>query len=327
LDYFFILEVYESERMINKILYPAIEPYKSGHLDVGEGHQIYWEECGNPKGVPVLFIHGGPGYSCTPDHRRFFDPDHYRIILFDQRGAGKSKPYASIEHNTTKELVQDIEKLRLYFNVDAFIIFGGSWGSTLGLCYGIHYPNRVKAFILRGVFLGARHETDWFFNGMEKFNPEAGIDFMKFLPEDEKSNFLENYYKRLQNPDPQIHLPAALSWHNYENRCVSLVPVNKIDKSSPDFLAPALIEAHYFFNDFFIKDKPILENLQDIKDIPTIIVQGRYDIVCPPVTAYHLQQKMTKSKLVFADDAGHSAFEPGLAQKLVEATNQMREIA
>ncbi|MDP1724463.1 MAG: prolyl aminopeptidase [Alphaproteobacteria bacterium] len=312
--------------MINEILYPPIEPYRTGFLPVGDDHQLFWEECGNPEGVPILFLHGGPGYSCTEDHRRFFDPDHYRIILFDQRGAGKSTPHASIKNNQTKDLIDDIEKLRIFFKVDSWILFGGSWGSTLALCYGIDYPNRIKAFILRGVFLGEHDETEWFFTGMGKFNPEAGIDFMSFLPEKERDNYLENFYNRLKNTDPKIHLPAALAWHNYENRCVSLVPVSKIDKSSSDYLAPALIEAHYFYNDFFIKDAPILENLDQIKDIPTIIVHGRYDIVCPPITAYKLKQRMTNSKLIFADDSGHSAFEAGLAKELVIATNEFRSI-
>ncbi|WP_417831321.1 prolyl aminopeptidase [Terasakiella sp.] len=306
-------------------LFPTLSPNHSGMLDVGDGHSIYWEECGNPDGQPILFLHGGPGAGCAPVHRRFFDPDHYRIVLLDQRGCGRSVPAASIENNTTDHLVADLEKLRRLLKIESWFVFGGSWGSTLALAYGVAHPARCKGFILRGVFMGQDYEGDWFLNKMGTFQPEAARAFIHFLPTEERIDILNNYVRRLNHPDPDIHLPAAVSWSSYEEACATLLPFNNPGQPDPhSTLCLARMEAHYFQHDFFMEKDHLLNKLHRILHLPCIIVQGRYDVVCPPVTAEHLSRSWPNSQLIIVPDAGHSALEPGIRHALVNATQAFK---
>lgn len=314
--------------MISAIdLFPSLSPHQSGMLNVGDGHQIYWEECGNPKGTPVVFLHGGPGAGCAGVHRRFFDPQHYRIILFDQRGCGRSTPRAAVENNTTVHLIGDIEKLRTYLAIDKWIVFGGSWGSTLGLAYGIEHPTRCMGFILRGIFMGQEYEGDWFLHRMGTFQPEAGEAFLNFLPEEERADPLTHYVRRLMDPDPDIHLPASLAWAQYEEKCATLLPHHYNSAPDPEgTLCLARLEAHYFHHNFFMAKDHLFENLHQITHLPCIIVQGRYDVVCPPRTAYKLAQNWPKSQYIVVSDAGHSALEPNIRKALVNATQAFKSL-
>lgn len=320
-------------------LYPALRTYDNGMLDVGDGYNLYWEQSGNPDGQPVLFLHGGPGAGSSPGHRRFFDPQHYRIILFDQRGSGRSAPYARIEANTTQDLINDIERLRQKLNIDKWLIFGGSWGSTLALAYGIAHPEACLGFILRGVFLATQTEKDWFINGISTIFPEAHRHFTEFLPTQEREHLIDSYYARLTDPNPGIHLPAAASWSRYETVCSTLLPGTTARSPLPrpedipddaiSSLAIARLEAHYFINSMFLPEGYLLENLSRLEGRPVYIVQGRYDIVCPPVTAdrlaRHWPDRHNKLTLVIVDDAGHSAMEPGIRRALVRATDTFRD--
>ena len=299
-------------------LFPAIEPHRTGFLDVGDGHDLYWEECGNPDGVPVVFLHGGPGAGTGSQHRRFFDPDHWRIILFDQRGAGRSKPHASIEANTTDHLVRDIETLRAFFGVDRWLVFGGSWGALLALVYAIRHADRCLGLILRGVFLGRRAELDWFLDGMGIFFPEARRAFVTFLPENEQGDVLDAYFRRLGDPDPAIHMAAARAWNTYENACSLLVP-RLPGTDGTGALHLARIEAHYFRHAMFLEENYILDNIAAIQTIPGTIVQGRYDVICPIHTADALARAWPGANLVIVADAGHSAMEPPIRRALVRA--------
>lgn len=309
-------------------LYNAIEPFETGMLRVDPIHSLYWEQCGNPDGVPILFLHGGPGGGCAPGHRRFFDPDHYRAILFDQRGAGRSTPYAEIRGNDTPSLIDDIEALRLEMNVDRWHVFGGSWGSTLALAYAQSHPERVLSLILRGVFLGRKWEIDWFLSGMGNFQPEAYQDFISFLNPNERLQPLQAYYARLCNPDPKIHEPAARAWAEYEARCATLnnnlSASSMINGISP--LALSRIEVHYFVNAIFMQEGELLANVDRLKGMPGRIIQGRYDCVCPPKSAFELAEAWTDSDLILLNDAGHSAAEPSIASALVQATDAFRTI-
>jgi len=329
--------------------YPDTKSFDKGRLDVGEGHQLYWEQSGNPKGVPVVFLHGGPGSGCSPQQRRFFDPDHYRAILFDQRGAGLSTPYATTKANTTDHLVGDIEALRQHLGIDSWLVFGGSWGSTLALAYAIAHRDRCKALVLRGVFLASQAELDWFMNGMGQIFPEARRDFIQFLPPEERAIPLEAYHRRLMDPDARIHLPAAASWGRYEFACSTLRPGPGARSSAPTFETPvghnhghwnsllgiARIEAHYFVNRMFLEKDYILRNLEKLKGLPTAIVQGRYDIVCPIATADMLANSLNALNseageasvdYTIIDDAGHSAMEPGIRQALTAACDKFRSL-
>ena len=307
-------------------LFPKIEPFGEGMLSLGGGQKMYWEQSGNPDGLPVVFLHGGPGAGANAAHRRFFDPDTYRIVIFDQRGAGRSKPFSELTDNTTDHLVDDIETLRRHLGIDRWLIFGGSWGSTLGLTYGIRHPDRCSGFILRGIFLGGAEELDWFMGGIKTVFPEAWRDFMGFLPEQERSEPTEAYYRRLTNPDPAIHLPAAEAWNHYEASCSVLkVTFNDTKPTGAGAgLALARIEAHYFKNNMFLDDDYLLNNLGAVRDIPAVIVQGRYDMVCPIVTADKLAAAWPKAEYVIVPDAGHSAMEPGIRTALVEATEELK---
>ncbi|WP_135081887.1 prolyl aminopeptidase [Terasakiella sp. SH-1] len=309
-------------------LFPAIVPTQSGMLDVGDDHQIYWEECGNPSGTPILFLHGGPGAGCSSIHRRFFDPHHYRIILLDQRGCGRSTPTASIEHNTTDHLIADLEQLRLFLHIDRWFIFGGSWGSTLALAYGVAHPDRCSGFILRGIFMGQSYECDWFLHHMGTFQPEAARAFRTFLPKEERNDILNSYIRRLNDPDPEIHLPAAHAWSSYEESCATLLPYHGSGHPDPlSTLCLARLEAHYFKHNFFMEEDYLINQIHRIIHLPCIIVQGRYDVVCPPITAEHLSNCWQKAQFIVVPDAGHSALESGIRAALINATQAFKSLA
>ena len=305
-------------------LFPPVEPNRTGVLDVGDGHSLYWEEAGNPDGPAVVFLHGGPGAGAGPQHRRFFDPGHWRIVLFDQRGAGRSKPHAAIEHNTTDHLVGDIERLRLHLGVERWLVFGGSWGALLALVYAIAHPERCTGLIVRGVFLGRKQETDWFLHGMGRVFPEAHRAFCEFLPEDERHDLLAGYMARLMDPDPAVNRPAARAWNAYENACSVLIPPYPGSDGGIPALHLARIEAHYFHHDMFIEDDFILGNIDRIRHLPGIIVQGRYDMICPIATADELARAWTGADFVIVPDAGHSAMEASIRRELVRATEAFK---
>jgi proline iminopeptidase len=307
-------------------LFPELEPHVSGQLAVDPRHALYWEVSGNAYGVPAVFLHGGPGGGCLPYHRQFFDPAFWRIILFDQRGAGRSGPNAEITDNTTWHLISDMERLRAHLNVERWLLFGGSWGSTLALAYAQAYPERCLGLVLRGIFLARPQEIDWFMEGMRVVFPEAWRAFAGFLPEIERTDLLGSYYRRLVDPDPAIHLPAAAAWDRYEAACVTLLPgaASGVGDDAAASLAIARIEAHYFVNRAFLSDDELLQQVDRIRHLPCTIVQGRYDIVCPPVTADALARAWPEAEYVVVPDAGHSVREPGTARELVAATERMR---
>ncbi len=308
-------------------LFPEIEPYASGRLGVSARHALYWETCGNPDGVPVVFLHGGPGSGCLPHHRRYFDPSFWRTVLFDQRGAGRSTPIGELTDNTTWHLVADIERLRAHLGIERWLVFGGSWGSTLALAYAQTHPQRCLGLVLRGVFLARPWEFDWFIQGMGTIFPEAARAFEEHVPEAERGDLLGSYYRRLTDPDPSVHLPAAEAWDRYEGSCVTLLPaadpMPKFDNDA-GALALARIEAHYFVNRCFLADDELLGRLHRIRALPCTIVQGRYDIVCPPVTAETLARAWPEAEYVVVPDAGHSIREPGITRELVAAVERMR---
>ena len=296
-------------------------------LPVSGGHRIYWEQSGNPKGVPVVFLHGGPGAGSNPSHRRFFDPSHYRIVLMDQRGSGRSTPFGSTEDNTTQNLVADLEQLRAHLGIKKWFVFGGSWGSTLALAYGIAHPEPCLGFVLRGIFLGRQSEIDWFLYGMRKVFPEAWQRFSGHLPAEERDDILAAYHRRLTDPDPAVHKPAADIWSQYESACSTLYhSETPTGGSGRGALSLARMEAHYFVNDVFMDDSHILANLSRIAHLPAVIVQGRYDMVCPIETADELHRAWPAAEYQIIPDAGHSAMEPGIRSGLVRAMDGFRAI-
>jgi proline iminopeptidase len=308
-------------------LFPEIEPYTIGGLAVDSRHTLYWETCGNPDGVPLLFLHGGPGGGCLPHHRRFFDPAFWRMTLFDQRGAGRSVPLADITDNSTPHLVADIEQLRLHLGVERWLLFGGSWGSTLALAYAQAHPERCLGLVLRGVFLARPSELDWFLHGMGHIFPEAWRAFAGFLPAEERADLLGNYHRRLTDPDPAIHHPAARAWDAYESACSTLLPQADATprfETDTSALAIARIEAHYFVHRAFLEDNQLLRDIGRIRHLPCTIVQGRYDIVCPATSADALARAWPGAELVIVPDAGHSVREPGVTRELVAAVERMR---
>lgn len=309
------------------MLYPEIQPYADGLLPLDELHTMYWEESGNPDGIPVVFLHGGPGAGSSPAHRRFFDPDHYRIVIFDQRGAGRSTPLGAVDNNTTPHLVKDIETLRQHLGIEKWLVFGGSWGSTLALAYGESHPERCTGFILRGIFLCRRSEIDWFLYGLRTLFPEAWRTFVAPLPLSEREDILAAYHRRLMDPDPAIHMPAARTWSTYEGSCSTLLPnPETVGYFSGDTVALGLarMEAHYFSHGIFLPDNALLDNINRIRLIPCIIVQGRYDAVCPIVSADDLHHAWPEARYVVVNDAGHSAWEPGICAQLVKAAEKFR---
>jgi len=311
-------------------LYPEITPYESGFLDLDAGHRMYWEQSGNPEGKPVVFFHGGPGAGSTSAHRRFFDPQHYRIVVFDQRGAGRSTPLGELEANTTLHLIADTERLRDYLGIEKWLVFGGSWGSTLGLAYGIAHPERCTGFVLRGIFLCRTQEIDWFLYGMRSVFPEAWSRFASHLPGPERSDLLEHYYRRLTDPDPEVHLPAARAWSSYEGACSTLLPSPETVAAFADdrvALGLARIEAHYFRHAIFLPENHLLDRVGAVRQIPCTIIQGRYDMVCPIVTADELHQAWPEAEYIVIPDAGHSAMEPGIRASLIRATEGFKSQA
>ena len=289
---------------------------------------MHWEECGNPDGVPLLFVHGGPGGGSLPHHRRFYDPSFWRIVLYDQRGAGRSTPIADVTDNTTQHLVADIERLRAHLNIDRWLLFGGSWGSTLALVYAQAHPERVLGLVLRGVFLAARSEVDWFIDGMRRFFPEAWHAFAHFLPPEERGDLLAAYHRRLTDADPRVNAPAALAWDRYETSCSTLLPKpSSAVRAEGDAgaLAIARIEAHYFVHDSFLARNQILDGVGRIRHLPCTIVQGRYDVICPPVSAHALARAWPEAEYVVVPDAGHSVREPGTTRELVAAVKRMQD--
>ncbi len=306
-------------------LYPAIEPRNNGNLNVGDGHTVYWEECGNLDGPAVVFLHGGPGAGCAPTHRRFFDPKHWRIVLFDQRGCGRSRPSAGIEANTTHHIIQDIETIREHLGINNWLVFGGSWGSLLAVAYGIAHTDRCTGFVIRGIFLGEQEELRWFVDDMGRFFPDAKRALTDALPQHERNDIMGNFHKRLIDPDPAVHGPAADAWSSYESACARLNPSSGGDTGGS--LPLARIEAHYFVNDMFLPPRYVFDNIDQVSHLPCILVQGRYDVICPPWTADNLARAWPGSQLVIVNDAGHSAFEPGIRKALVQATDRMRKVS
>jgi proline iminopeptidase len=307
--------------------YPPIAPYRTGRLPVDARHTLYWEECGNPDGVPVLFLHGGPGSGLSPRHRQFFDPAYYRIVLFDQRGAGQSTPLGEVRDNTTQLLVQDIEQLREMLGIGQWLVFGGSWGSTLALAYGEAHPERCTGFVLRGIFLCTQPEVDWFLYGIRHFFPQEHAAFAGHIPEAERGDLLTAYMQRLFSDDPAQNLAAARSWSRYEGQCVHLLPRPAgadDDSSARAALSMARLEAHYMRHGAFMEENQLLRNVGRIRHLPAAIIQGRYDVVCPPTSAWALHQAWPEARLQMVDDAGHAAFEPGIASALVAATDQFK---
>jgi proline iminopeptidase len=309
---------------IPSVLFPPIQPNRHGMLKVDELHTIYWEEVGNPQGVPVLFLHGGPGAGLSPQHRRFFDPAYYRVILFDQRGAGKSTPLGEWRDNTTQLLIEDIETLREKFEIDQWLVFGGSWGSTLALAYGEAHPERCLGFVLRGIFLCTATEIDWFLHGVQWFYPELYDEFVAPIPLAERGELLQAYTRRMLSDDPKLFWPAARAWSRFEGRRVFLLPQEEELASDTLDLGVGRLESHYMANLGFLEPDQLLGNVSRIAHLPAVIVQGRYDVICPPVSAYRLHQAWPGSRLRMVPDAGHGALEAGIAAALVAATEQFK---
>ncbi len=309
--------------------YPETEPFRTGRLRVSDLHDIYFEEVGNPKGRPVLFIHGGPGGGIEPSHRRYFDPKAFRVILFDQRGCGQSTPYAELRENTTWDLVRDIEKLRQHIGIDKWVVFGGSWGSTLSLLYAETHPERVTAMVLRGIFLCRKKEIKWFYQeGASHIFPDIWDEYVQPIPVEERGDFVSAFYKRLTSSDRDVRLRAARAWSVWEGATSRLLPDRgMIDSFGEDEFAEAFarIECHYFINGIWMRhDNQILEDLHKIRHIPCEIVHGRYDVVCPVENAWELHKAWPESRLHIIPDAGHSAKEGGILPKLIEAMERLK---
>jgi proline iminopeptidase len=312
-----------------RTLYPEIEPYRTGTLRVSPLHEIYFEESGNPEGKPVVFVHGGPGGGTEPRQRRLFDPAAYRIVLFDQRGAGKSTPHAELRENTTWDLVADMERIREHLDIGRWLVFGGSWGSTLALAYAETHPERVTELVVRGIFLLRKQEIDWFYQrGADAIFPDAWEGYLAPIPPAERGDMLAAYHRRLTHDDPAVRLEAAHAWSIWEGRTSCLVEnTDLVARSSADAfaLAFARIECHYFVNQGFLDEtNGLLERVDRIRHIPTVIVQGRYDVVCPMESAWALHRAFPEADLRVVPDAGHAAFEPGNLHELILATDRFR---
>ena len=310
-------------------LFPPIEPYATGRLALDGLHEMYWEESGNPNGLPIVFVHGGPGGGAEPKHRRFFDPNTWRIVVFDQRGAGRSTPLAEIRDNTTQHLVGDMERLRDARGIECWAVFGGSWGSTLALAYAEAHPARCTGLIVRGIFLGERPEIEWFMTGMRFFSPEPWNEFADGSgpgPRDTAA-LLARYRQLLTDPNPDVHLRAARVWSLYEARCTTLLP-DPVAEAESEIDAKALpvsrIENHYFVHDCFLEPGQLLRDVGRIRSLPGMIVQGRYDLDCPPYTAARLHEAWPEAEYILLPDAGHVAFEPSIARELVAATERLK---
>ncbi len=308
------------------LLYPPIEPYRTGVLDTGDGHQIYWELCGNPAGTPAVFLHGGPGAGCSPDHRRLFDPRRYNVLLFDQRGCGRSRPHASLEHNTTWHLVADIERLREMLGVPRWLVFGGSWGSTLALAYAQTHTERVSALILRGIFTLRRSELHWYYqDGASWLFPDLWEDFLAPIPPEERDDLMAAYRRRLVGPDLAVQRQCARAWSLWEGRTIRLLPDTDAEShhGEDDFaLAFARIENHYFVHGGWLEEGQLLRDAPRLRHIPGVIVQGRYDACTPVRSAWDLHRAWPEADWRLVPDAGHAWLEPGILRELRAATDR-----
>jgi proline iminopeptidase len=314
-----------------RTLFPEIEPYRTGYLRVSPLHELYWEESGNPSGRPVVFLHGGPGAGVNPKHRRYFDPAFYRAILFDQRGAGRSRPHASLEDNTTWALVEDMERLRVQAGVERWLVFGGSWGSTLALAYAASHPDRVLGLILRGIFLGRPSEIRWLFQeGASEIFPDNWEHFLEPIPAAERGDLVSAYHRRLTGDDPAERMRAAKAWSRWEASLVKLLPDPEWLEECDDegmALALARLEAHYMMHRAFLPGGDwLLERASAYAHLPCRIVHGRYDMICPPRAAWDLHRALPRSEIRFVPDAGHSASEPGMTHELVQATEDFKNL-
>lgn len=312
-----------------RTLYPPIEPFDTGTLPVSAVHTLFYEQSGNPNGTPVVFLHGGPGGGTKEDYRQYFDPQAYRIVLFDQRGSGKSTPHANLEDNTTWHLVDDIERLREKLGIESWVVFGGSWGSTLALAYAETHPDRCRALVLRGIFLCRRKELIWFYQqGADAIYPDRFATYIAEIPEDERDDVISAYYRRLTSDDEAVRLSAARAWSVWEGSTSKLIPdADAIARFDEPHLALSLarIECHYFVNGaFFDTDNWLIENVGRIRQIPAVIVQGRYDVVCPIMSAWDLHLSWPEADFHIIQDAGHSVSEPGIVSALIEATDRFR---
>lgn len=323
-------------------LYPEIEPYNTNWLKTDDFHEIYYEESGNPSGKPIVFLHGGPGSGCNPGQRRFFDPTYYRIILLDQRGCGRSRPQGSLTNNTTADLVNDLEALRYLLNIETWHVFGGSWGSTLALAYATQHPQQVISLTLRGIFLSRASELNWFLGDIQHFYPEVWQTLLDYLPINEQDDVLTAFEKRIASDDLSISHPAAIAWNNYEGSIMRLDPASAKAAASTKTtikqtaatlktiqmvdVARAQVQIHYVRNLCFIDGESILEATKKLSNIPTAIVQGRYDMVCPPQTSWLLSKAMPHAEYTVVQDAGHSAMEPGVISALVSATEKFKAL-
>jgi proline iminopeptidase len=310
-------------------LYPPIEPYESGMLDVGDGHSVYWELCGTPGAKPAVFLHGGPGAAFGPDHRRLFDPARYQVLLFDQRGCGRSTPNGSLEANTTWDLVEDIEHLRRLAGVERWLVFGGSWGSTLGLAYAERHPDRVSELVLRGIFGCRREEIAWYYqDGASWLFPDLWEGFLAPIPTSERGDLVAAYRRRLTSDDPAVRLEAARAWSLWEGRTITLLPSQaNADAFGRDeyALAFARIENHYFTHDSWLEPDQLIRDARLLADIPGVIIQGRYDVATPMRTAWELHRAWPEARFEVVPDAGHAWDEPGIQRLLVDATDRFAD--
>lgn len=316
-----------------RTLYPPIEPHAFGRLPVGDDHQVFWETSGNPQGKPVVFLHGGPGGGCSPDHRRYFDPERYRIVLFDQRGCGRSTPHASapdadLSANTTWHLVADIERLREHLGIDRWQVFGGSWGSTLALAYAQTHTERVTELVLRGIFTLRRSEIHWFYQeGASQLFPDVWEEYLSAIPEAERGDLVAAYHRRLFDADPAVHVPAGVAWTVWENSTIKLIPdeagIAEARADTAAAVAFARIENHYFSNGGWMEDGQLIRDAAEkLAGVPGVIVQGRYDTCTPPRTAWDLHRAWPEAEFEMIPDAGHAASEPGIVDALVRATDR-----
>jgi len=311
------------------LVFPAIEPYSSGHIPTSSAHRFYYEECGNPSGFPVVVLHGGPGSGCTPTQRRFFDATHYRIVLFDQRGCGRSEPAGCIEDNTTAHLIEDIEQLRCHLDIDRWLVFGGSWGSTLAMAYASTHAERVAGLILRGIFLATRDEINWFLYTVRNFFPEAWNAFVAPIDSDKRNDILAGYHRLVFSNDAATSTAAARSWNAFESAIISLLPFAPSSAPPPPdaaILARARVQLHYLANGCFLEKSPLVERIASLRHIPATIIQGRYDMVCPPCTAHALHTAWPEASFHMVPDAGHAAMEPGIATALILATQNFKQV-